>query len=58
MFSSMSALVGAVVYPDSDMVWTWTTDGAVDFVVKRSSAVDDAAPWTTAEAEAEAEGGT
>ena len=51
MFSSKSALVGAVVYPDSDMVWTWTTDDAVDIIVKRSSAVDDAAPWTAGEAE-------
>jgi len=47
MFSSTSA-AGAVVYPDSDMVWMWTDDGAVDIVVERSSAVDDAAPWTTA----------
>ena len=47
MFSSTST-AGAVVYPDSDMVWMWTGDGAVDIVVERSSAVDDAAPWTTA----------
>ena len=47
MFSSSSA-AGAVVYPDSDMVWMWTADGAVDIVVERSSAADDAAPWTTA----------
>jgi uncharacterized cupin superfamily protein len=52
MFSSMTALVGAVVYPDSDMVWVWTTDDAVDIVVKRSSAVDEAAPWTTGESQA------
>jgi uncharacterized cupin superfamily protein len=51
MFSSMAALVGAVVYPDSDMMWVWTTDGADDIVVRRSSAVDEAAPWT-GEAEA------
>ena len=44
--------VGAVVYPDSDMIQFFTTDGADDIVVKRSSAVDDAAPWTTGEAEA------
>lgn len=44
MFSSTSA-AGAVVYPDTDMVWMWTEDGAVDVVVERSSAVDDAAPW-------------
>jgi len=48
MFSSASP-AGAVVYPDSDMVWTWTADGAVDLVVERSSAVDDAAPWTAAQ---------
>jgi hypothetical protein len=54
MFSSMAALVGAVVYPDSDMMWVWTTDGADDIVVRRSSAEDEAAPWTSgAEAEAE-----
>ena len=52
MFSSMSA-AGAVVYPDSDMIWTWTEDGAVDIVVRRSSALDEEAPWTTGEAEAE-----
>jgi uncharacterized cupin superfamily protein len=46
MFSSSSA-AGAVVYPDSDLVWMWTEDDAVDIVVKRSSAVDDAAPWTS-----------
>ena len=48
MFSSKAAAVGAVVYPDSDMVWMWTDDDAVDLIVERSSAVDDAAPWTTA----------
>jgi hypothetical protein len=50
----MTALVGTVVYPDSDMIWVWTSDGADDIVVKRSSAVDDAAPWTTGEAGGEA----
>jgi hypothetical protein len=49
MFSSQAATVGAVVYPDSDMVWVWTDDEAVDLVVKRSSAEDDAAPWTAGE---------
>jgi hypothetical protein len=49
MFSSNAATVGAVVYPDSDMVWVWTDDEAVDLVVKRSSAEDDAAPWTAGE---------
>jgi len=53
MFSSKAATVGAVVYPDSDMVWVWTDDEAVDLVVKRSSAEDDAAPWTTETSEAE-----
>jgi len=47
MFSSASSPAGAVVYPDSDMVWLWTDDDAVDIVVERSSAVDGAAPWTT-----------
>ena len=46
VFSSTSP-AGAVVYPDRDMVWMWTDDGAVDMIVERSSAVDDAAPWTT-----------
>jgi uncharacterized cupin superfamily protein len=53
MFSSMSAAVGAVVYPDSDMVWVWSADDAVDLVVERSSAVDDAAPWASGEAKAD-----
>jgi hypothetical protein len=26
-------------------VWVWTADDAVDMVVKRSSKVDDIAPW-------------
>ena len=51
MFSSITA-VGAVVYPDSDMIQLFTTDGADDVVVKRSSAVDDIAPWSTGEVEA------
>jgi uncharacterized cupin superfamily protein len=46
MFSSASAAAGAVVYPDSDMIWVWTADDAVDIVVERSSALDAAAPWT------------
>jgi uncharacterized cupin superfamily protein len=53
MFSSMGASVGAVVYPDRDMVWVWTANDAVDMVVHRSSAVDDIAPWTTADGGAE-----
>ena len=52
MFSSSSALVGAVVYPDSDMVWMWSNDDSVDLVVKRSSALDAVAPWTAGEGEA------
>jgi len=46
VFSSMSP-AGAVVYPDGDMIWMWTEDGAVDIVVEQGSAVDDAAPWST-----------
>ena len=55
MFSSIGAAVGAVVYPDTDMVWVWTVDDAVDIIVKRSSAVDDAAPWTAGENKADAQ---
>ena len=55
MFSSSAGAVGAVVYPDSDMVWLWTDDDAVDIIVKRSSAVDDIAPWTIREGSAGAE---
>jgi uncharacterized cupin superfamily protein len=55
MFSSITAGVGAVIYPDSDMVQLFTTDGQDDLVVKRSSAVDVAAPWTGGEDNAEAE---
>ena len=47
MFSSTVSAAGAVVYPDTDLIWMWTDDDAVDIVVERSSAVDDAAPWTT-----------
>jgi len=47
MFSSSSALVGAVVCPDSDMVWVWSNDDSVDLIVKRSGALDAVAPWTT-----------
>jgi uncharacterized cupin superfamily protein len=52
MFSSITA-VGAVVYPDSDMIQIFSTDGTDDIVVERSSAVDAAAPWSTGRAEAE-----
>ena len=51
MFSSSGATVGAVVYPDTDMVWVWTADDAVDMVVKQSSRLDDIAPWTSEENE-------
>jgi uncharacterized cupin superfamily protein len=54
MFSSITA-VGAVVYPDSDMIQLFTTDGEDDLVVKRSSAVDVAAPWATGKAKTDAE---
>jgi uncharacterized cupin superfamily protein len=55
MFSSMAAAVGAVVYPDSDKIQLFTTDGEDDLVVKRGSAVDVAAPGVTGKAEADAE---
>ena len=51
MFSSAGAAAGAVVYPDSDTIWVWTADDAVDIVVERGSAVDDLAPWATAKNE-------
>jgi uncharacterized cupin superfamily protein len=54
MFSSITA-VGAVVYPDSDMIQISTTDETDDIVVKRSSGVDVAAPWATGEDKAETE---
>ena len=54
MFSSITA-VGAVVYPDSDMIQISTTDGTDDIVVERSSGVDVAAPWATGQGEAESE---
>ncbi len=54
MFSSITA-VGAVVYPDSDMIQISTTDGSDDIVVKRSSGVDVTAPWATGQGKAETE---
>jgi uncharacterized cupin superfamily protein len=48
MFSSNTA-VGAVVYPDSDMIQLFTTSGEDDIVVERRSGVDVAAPWATVE---------
>jgi uncharacterized cupin superfamily protein len=53
MFSSAGATVGTVVYPDTDTVWVWTADDAVDLIVKRSSAVDDLTPWTAGENKAD-----
>ena len=55
MFSSITTGVGAVVYPDSDMIQLFTTDGEDDLVVERSSAVDAIAPWTTGKAKTDAE---
>ena len=52
MFSS-NAAVDVVVYPDSDMVQLFTSDGEDDLVVERSSAVDVAAPWTHGQRHAE-----
>jgi uncharacterized cupin superfamily protein len=52
MFSSGGAAAGAVVYPDSDMVWMWTDDDAVNMIVNRSSALEDIAPWTAENGEA------
>jgi hypothetical protein len=37
------------------MVWVWTADDAVDMVVKRSSRLDDIAPWTSGGNEADTE---
>jgi uncharacterized cupin superfamily protein len=50
MFSSITA-VGATVYPDSDMIQIFTTDGTDDIVVERRSAVDVVAPWSTGQAD-------
>ena len=47
MFSSNGAAAGAVAYPDSDLIWMWTADDAIDIVVNRGSAEDDMAAWTT-----------
>ena len=54
MFSSITA-VGAVVYPDSDMIQLFTTDNEDDLVVDRSSAQDALAPWADGKAKTEAE---
>jgi uncharacterized cupin superfamily protein len=50
MFSSITA-VGAVSYPDSNMIQISTSDGEDDIVVERGSGVDVAAPWSTGQAE-------
>jgi uncharacterized cupin superfamily protein len=52
LFSSITG-VGTVVYPDSDMIQIFTTDGTDDIVVERASAVDVAAPWSTGPGEAQ-----
>lgn len=44
MFSSVSE-VDVVVYPDSEMVQLFTSNGEDDLVVERTSGVDVAAPW-------------
>jgi uncharacterized cupin superfamily protein len=46
MFSSM-AEVGAVVYPDTDMIQLFSTGGDDDIVVQRNSGLDPAAAWKT-----------
>jgi uncharacterized cupin superfamily protein len=46
MFSSITG-VGVVVYPDSDIIQVFTTEGDDDIVVERASGVDVAAPWST-----------
>jgi hypothetical protein len=53
MFSSITA-VGAVIYPDTDMIQIFTTDGTDDIVVERASAVDVAAPWSSGSADGDA----
>ena len=53
MFSSMTA-VGAVIYPDSDMIQIFTTEGTDDIVVERKSGVDVAAPWSNGQADPKA----
>jgi uncharacterized cupin superfamily protein len=53
MFSSITA-VGAVVYPDSDMIQIFTTEGTDDIVIERKSGMDAAAPWSTGQADPEA----
>jgi len=52
MFSS-TAPVGAVVYPDSDMVRMFSTDGTDDILVERKSALDLADVWLTGQPRSE-----
>jgi uncharacterized cupin superfamily protein len=52
MFSS-TAPVGAVVYPDSDMIRIFSTDGTDDILIQRNSALDLAAAWPTGQPQAE-----
>jgi D-hexose-6-phosphate mutarotase len=35
-----------VVYPDSDLIWVSTTDGADDVIVRRGGGLPSIAPWT------------
>jgi uncharacterized cupin superfamily protein len=52
MFSSIVD-VGAVVYPDSEMVRIFSTDGRDDILVERKSALDLRAAWPTGQPQAE-----
>jgi uncharacterized cupin superfamily protein len=52
MFSS-TVPVGAVVYPDSDMIRIFSTDGTDDILVERKSGLDLAAAWPTGQRQAE-----
>jgi hypothetical protein len=45
--------VGAVVYPDSEMVRIFSADGTDDILVERKSALDLAAAWPTRQPQAE-----
>jgi uncharacterized cupin superfamily protein len=45
LFSSITE-VGVVVYPDSDLIWVSTTDGADDVIVRRGGGLPSIAPWT------------
>jgi hypothetical protein len=45
--------VGAVVYPESDMIRIFSTDGTDDILVERKRALDLAAAWPTGQPHAE-----